>query len=328
MATAMLLMICLTTLPQHVGAVEDTVPPHADAGEDQTVGQGETVHLSGSNSTDNQEVRYWRWTIHYLGRNYSVPSPNTEFTFEEIGTFIATLNVTDAAGNWDIDSVTITVQDATPPVAVITMQTEFDQFNPVELDGSLSQDNVAVTNWTWTIVHELGSAELYGETVHHGFPYAGFYTINLTVRDAMGIEGNTTITAMARDFEKPVVVVPQTLHTTAGNETVLDGSACHDNVKVVSWKWTVQYDKVPHDLEGERVTFNFEKAGQWQVTLHIQDEAGNGASTSFTVIAEAVEEEDEGGIPALDGAIIVLMMVVIALLTHRKRRFGVGQRII
>ena len=63
----------LVALGQHAGAAEDLIPPHADAGEDQTVDQDEPVYLSGRNSTDREEAYRQRG----IGTWYDVMIPSS-----------------------------------------------------------------------------------------------------------------------------------------------------------------------------------------------------------------------------------------------------------
>jgi len=89
----------------------DWIPPKASAGKNQTIYEGTTVTLDGSNSTDNcispQELQYlWIFngktpqTLYGINRSYMFTNP---------GTYLITLNVTDLRGNSSIDTITITV---------------------------------------------------------------------------------------------------------------------------------------------------------------------------------------------------------------------------
>ena len=68
----------------------------------QEVPQGATVTFNGSGSTDNVGiVNYtWMFTDVTLQTLYGI-SPT--YTFDTSGNYPVTLNVTDLAGNWDID---------------------------------------------------------------------------------------------------------------------------------------------------------------------------------------------------------------------------------
>lgn len=88
--------------------VADITKPVADAGENMTVYSGEEIRLSADNSTDNDEINTYEWTISN-GDTRILKDNNPEHYFDEPGTYTITLNVTDRAGNWDTDSITVTV---------------------------------------------------------------------------------------------------------------------------------------------------------------------------------------------------------------------------
>lgn len=87
----------------------DTVPPKADAGLDQTVKEDTLVNFDGSNSSDNFGIVSYRWAFSD-GVPRTLTGRTPTYTFLTPGNYIVTLNVSDAAGNWAIDTVLITVQ--------------------------------------------------------------------------------------------------------------------------------------------------------------------------------------------------------------------------
>jgi len=92
-------------------------PPSADASaSDTSVTVDTEVEFSGAGSSD--DVTTWTWTITDADGNLveTLNGEEVAFTFDEAGTYTVTLNVTDAEGLYDTDSVTITVteEDVTP----------------------------------------------------------------------------------------------------------------------------------------------------------------------------------------------------------------------
>jgi len=86
----------------------DSEKPHSDAGPDKTVDQGALVTFEGSGSSDNVGVDNYTWTFNDGGAQTLYGSEPT-YTFNNAGVFVVTLNVTDAAGSWDADTMTVTV---------------------------------------------------------------------------------------------------------------------------------------------------------------------------------------------------------------------------
>ena len=66
---------------------------------------------------------------------------------------------------------------------------------------------------------------------------------------------------------------------------MLDGSGSTDNVGVVEWTWTVEYESGKRDIvTGEIVDYEFDEAGDHKVTLTVKDAEGNEATgAAFTV---------------------------------------------
>jgi len=98
----------------------DTTPPIAEAGMNQTVSEDTYVTLDGSNSTDNIEITSYTWTFVDITPQ-TLSGATVNYAFITPGIYTITLNVTDAAGNWDTDTVIITVLldtdgDGTPDV--------------------------------------------------------------------------------------------------------------------------------------------------------------------------------------------------------------------
>ncbi|TRO54593.1 redoxin domain-containing protein, partial [Candidatus Bathyarchaeota archaeon] len=183
---------------RHVGPVEasalsnevkeiivyDETSPVANAGPDQIVNEDTIVTLDGSASTDNVGVTSYTWTF-YDEAPQTLTGVQPTYLFQTPSSYIVTLNVTDAMGNTDINTVLITVIDVTPPTAVAESAQTLHVGSLAILDGSASTDNVGVTSYTWTFYDEAPQT-LTGESLPYTFQTAGNYTISLNVTDAAG----------------------------------------------------------------------------------------------------------------------------------------------
>ena len=92
----------------------DTTAPTANAGPDSTVNEDTLVTFNGSGSTDNVGITSYTWTF-TDGTAQTLTGATPTYTFATPGTYIVALSVADAAGNTATDTVTITVNDITPP---------------------------------------------------------------------------------------------------------------------------------------------------------------------------------------------------------------------
>jgi parallel beta-helix repeat protein len=91
-------------------AIIDDVAPTANAGQDLTITSGTLVTFDGLNSSDNIGIANYTWTFTYNGSQISLYEAGPQFRFWTDGEYIVTLNVSDAGGNSDTDTLAVTVQ--------------------------------------------------------------------------------------------------------------------------------------------------------------------------------------------------------------------------
>jgi PKD repeat protein len=99
-----------------VVTVIDGYAPIPDAGEDRTVLTGEMVVFNASNSTDNVGITEYLWDF---GDNMTRTGMLVNHTYVNPGTYNVTLNVTDAEGNWAVDTLVVTVVAPNNPPQVV-----------------------------------------------------------------------------------------------------------------------------------------------------------------------------------------------------------------
>jgi len=92
--------------------VLDKTPPVSDAGLGQIVKEGTLVTFDASGSYDNVALTDYLW-IFIDVTPQTLKGKNVAYSFQTPGNYTVTLNVTDVAGNWASDAITITVL-ATP----------------------------------------------------------------------------------------------------------------------------------------------------------------------------------------------------------------------
>ena len=210
-------------------------PPVADAGEDQTVEEGEDVTLNGSGSFDPDDLDVltaYEWDLDdRIDSNgdgvYTNDADATgvivTHTYGDNGIFNVTLTVTDSQGLQDNDTVQITVENVLPEVQ---MDTSFsgDEGSDILFEISVSDpgsDDITVL-WSWgdgtsnTETHYndgLGpdpypSPEINPVTLNlaetHSYGHAGTYDVIVTVTDDDG--GETPANAQAVIANMPPTV--------------------------------------------------------------------------------------------------------------------------
>jgi hypothetical protein len=251
--------------------VNDLTAPSADAGPDQVVDEGTLVAFNGSGSTDNVGIADHMWTF-VDGAPVVLHGARPTYQFDHPGACVVTLNVTDAAGNTDTDTMTVTVNDVTAPVAEAGPDLTIEAGTRVMFDGNGSTDNVGVVNYTWTFSH---GTVLYGVSPSFTFKVPGVYTAILRVSDAVGLWHEDTLALTVNDITPPLADAGPDRMVPVLTSVSLNGSLSSDNGVIWRYLWTITYGGMPHTLEGVKVPFTFSKGGVYEVVLTVTDRSGN-----------------------------------------------------
>jgi len=115
--------------------ITDNDPPVANAGPDKSVIVNETVTLDGSGSTDNIGITNYSWDFKSDGIVDAATAVATS-TYSALGTYIATLTVSDVAGNIASDTAAITVTEIPVEMTVFS-----DSFEVGEWNGLWTEDS-------------------------------------------------------------------------------------------------------------------------------------------------------------------------------------------
>ena len=81
--------------------------------------------------------------------------------------------------------------DDISPVARTAAYIYIDLGEEAVFNGSNSTDNVGIVNWTWLFFYDERDYTLYGERASFEFDESGYYSVQLTVRDAAGNQNST-----------------------------------------------------------------------------------------------------------------------------------------
>jgi PKD repeat protein len=270
---------------------------------DQIVDEDAIVLLDSAGSSDNVGIVNWTWVVSDVGGNVTVYGENAPYVFAQPGIYTVTLTVFDAAGLNDTDMATYTVNDVTDPIANAGPDQTVNSTDVVNFDGTASTDNVGITNFTWMFTYDGSPVGVYGATPSFTFITPGVYDVVLTVMDAGGNSNSDTVTITVEDNEAPVADAgADDLNNNEGTTVNFDGTASTDNVGIVSYMWEFDYDGNTIVLEGDTPSFTFNKVGTYEVTLTVEDAAGNSGTDTMTVgIDDSTPPEVVATSPA-DGA--------------------------
>ena len=311
--------------------IYDITKPTANAGKDISIGQHETVKLNGSGSTDNMEITWYQWMFTDGGSLLQFTGQELEYTFHNAGSFLITLNVSDARENWNSDSLVVTVKDTDPPKAMAGDNISLSQGRTAVFNASNSTDNIGLVSYEWLFIYDDQSISLKEKIVSYTFMNIGVYNITLRVTDANGNKNEIVFTVNITDGIAPVAVGD--LAETAKKEALflLNASNSTDNVEIVSYQWRFQYKGKTKILMGRDTSFRFQSYGTYDIKLTVTDRAGNSNTTNFTVkvvkpTSEDDTEDDEDNDPLPTGTgtvnkegsnwvLIAILISVVVILT-------------
>ena len=275
-------------------------PPVANAGADITVETGQPITLDGSGSSDpdGSLVSYeWRAAS---GEGIKSASPTLALGSLPIGTYTATLIVTDSQSNTATDTMTITVVEATtpvptpdpgpdpdpdpenvPPVANAGADQTITEGDDLNLDGSASTDeDGTIVKYEWYLDTAPDAITLGDKITLTGLT-VGTYTIVLKVTDYDGATDTSTmiVTVEEGDNTPPII-------TLLGDATVnvVKGTTYTDAGATAA-------DDTDGDITANIVTVDPVDANTnatYTITYNVTDAAGNQATevTRTVIVAD------------------------------------------
>ena len=274
--------------------VRDTEPPLADAGPDLIIEMGESYLFDGKACRDNAGITNYTWSFTYNNSNVFLYGMKHFFIFHIPGKYLITINVSDAWNNWDKDQMILTVIDPLSPVGFAGDDITIDQHDTALFNGSSSNDNVGINNYTWSFTYREEDMYIYGINNYFQFDDAGIYAVVLNVTDGAGNWATDTLNVTVLDTTPPTVY--------AGEDIIINQSETvefffhqesYDNVGCWNWTWSFEYNgqiqmvyrsitmSVPHLLPIPWFTFDI--PGNYSVTMTVYDEADNWATDRLNI---------------------------------------------
>lgn len=175
---------------------EDKIPPVASAGLNQRVNEDTPVTFNGTQSYDDVGIVRYEWTF-IDGSPKTLTGIEVTYTFNTPSIYNITLTVIDASGNWDTDTVVVTVLDITKPIADAGQGKIIVEGTSVSFDASDSRDNVGIVSYEWDFGDGTTGT---GISVSHTFSSPGIYEVTLTVRDEAGNISTASITVKVLSY--------------------------------------------------------------------------------------------------------------------------------
>jgi len=261
-------------------------PTHADfTWQPQQPTRNQIVHFYDKSTGD---IISWHWDF---GDGTTSNEQNPLHQYTSLGTYTVTLTIQTTSGS-DSISKNITVINAVPQPKF-----SYDPANPIEgeqiqFDASSSFDSDgSIVAWQW----DFGDGNVAsGEVVQHAYSVAGTYKVTLTVTDNDGASRSvykyitvnspgTNIPPVAKfEVSKTIVVVNEEVSFDASSSYDSDGS-----IVFYRWDWNGDgtYD---NEYTQPYATHTFNEAGEYTVTLQVED--NNGSTNTYSIPIEVVGE--------------------------------------
>jgi len=282
------------------------LPPTADSGPDQTVDEGVTVTLDGSNSSDPDDgIASYLWN--QTGGTPVTLSSSTAvqptFTAPNVGPSGASLTfqltVTDSGGLQSTDVCTVTISSVNlPPVADAGPDQIVNETDTVTLDGSNSSDpddSIASYLWSQTAGPAVTLSAPTAAQTTFSAPVVGSggasLTFRLRVTDGFGLEAtDTCIVNITNGNLPPTADAGPDQTVNEGDAVTLDGSNSADpDDGIASYLW--------EQIGGTVVTLSSTAAVQPTFTAPDVGPAGESLTFQLTVT-------DSGGLQSTDTCIV------------------------
>jgi len=287
------------------------LPPTANAGPDQTVDEGVTVTLDGSNSSDPDDgiASYlWNQTAGTPVTLSSTTAVQPTFTAPNVGPSGASLSfqltVTDSGGLQSTDVCTVNISSVNlPPVADAGPDQIVNEGDTVTLDGSNSSDpddSIASYLWTQTAGPAVTLSDPTAAQTTFSAPVVGSggasLTFRLRVTDGFGLEATDTCIVNITNGNLPPTADAGPDQTVDEGATVtLDGSNSADpDDGIASYLW--------EQIGGTVVTLSSTNAVQPTFTAPNVGPAGESLTFQLTVT-------DSGGLQSTDTCIVTVSWV-------------------
>lgn len=240
--------------------------------------------LDATNSTDpDGEVVAWKWNF---GDGQEADGSSVRHDYGESGTYRIELTVEDDEGAQDHRSLTVEV---TRPNVAPSAQFEWTcDGGRCVFDGSASNDpDGEITSWRWSF-GDGGQAT--GVQAEHVYDASGNYLVTLEVVDYDGLadSGSNSLTIeLPEPEDEPVASFSVDCD---GRECLLDaGSSTAADGSITSYDWSFGDGT---SGTGSAVSHNYNRDGNYTVTLKVTDGRKASGVSKRTIQVEAVRELD------------------------------------
>ena len=309
--------------------VIDITPPTVEAGPDIATYQHQVVFFNASDSHDNVGIADFTWSFTYDTGVITLNGKNTFFTFHNADSYIITLNITDAEGNWATDILNVTVSDITPPIAHAGPDIIINQLETVEFFfHQESSDNVGCWNWTWTFQYNGTTQMLFHSISMSSLPFFTFeilgnYSVTMTVYDEASNWAVDTINVTVLNLSLPNEIdsdndtYNDTYELSLGSDPYnplstpfdLDADGWNNSIEEVVGTDPQDNLSVPPDIDEDGIPDSIDSDRDGDGVANVSDAFPNDPDRWES---EGKDEESETSIYAWVGIVILVSIFVVA----------------
>jgi PKD repeat protein len=238
-------------------------------------------------------ITNYTWSF---GDGATASSKTVNHTYSAIGTFNATLTITNDRGVTASTTQAIVVGSTAPPSAAFTPSTPTPVINQAvnfNAGASAAAPGRTIASYSWNFGDGATGS---GINVTHAFTAAGAFTVTLTVTDDAGQTGTASQTENVTAQGAPSAFASFTFSPAVGKATVpmtFDGSASTPSLgggAIVSWVWSFG-DSSGFFTGGPTTTHTYAVPNTvlnpfYTVTLTVTDTLGRTGTTTKTVAVQ------------------------------------------
>ena len=238
----------------------------------------QTVFFDASSSTTtNATILKYQWNF---GDGDSGTGIATTHSFDDAGTFVVTLTVTDSIGRVNALSQSVSVGQGTKPTAtIVTSPSSPIIGQTINFNGSTSiaAPGRVIRSFDWDFGDGTSGG---GPQVGHAYANAGSYTAVLTVTDDAGRVGTGTVTISVGTGNPTADFTFNPSAPRSGQQVVFDAAASQaaSGRTIVSYSWSFGNG---NSGTGQTVTTSFTTGAApttFNVLLTVTDSAGKTSS--------------------------------------------------
>jgi PKD repeat protein len=235
----------------------------------------EVISFLDASIDEDGSIVSWHWDF---GDGAKSTDANTSHAYEDKGTYLVTLTVTDEDGGVGEVTVEVPLKNLLPSARYTYSPTDLNAFDEIKFVDRSSDPEEKQLIYFWDFGDGSTSTE---KDPIHIFEFSGTMTVSLTVTDDEGASDT---------FSKSLIVFPKVRpladftfspeEATVGEQLSFLDKSEDDDGYIISWDW----DFGDGDTSSKKdTTHKFSEKGTHYVTLKVTDNDGNQDSVTKTV---------------------------------------------